>query len=205
MSENHASSSNTNGLRLRELAATQLATADAIAAASELARDACFAEPFDLRDAAIECRDELTERVVDPVQVFSSNTHWYVRAWCLDAEGMRNFRLDRISAVEDAGPAGERPAAQEAAAASPPAPGTPDTVEVVLVTDRRSRWIADQYHATRTAVVRVPGGARTGPAADHEAALIGFQTVEAVCALVTRYGGQLAVIGPDDVVAQVEL
>jgi proteasome accessory factor B/proteasome accessory factor C len=26
-----------------------------------------------------------------------------------------------------------------------------------------------------------------------------------VCALVTRYGGQLAVIGPDDVVAQVEL
>lgn len=153
----------------------------------------------------VPSRDELTERVVDPVQVFSSNTHWYVRAWCLGSEGMRNFRLDRISAVEDAGPAGERPAAQEAAAASPPAPGTPDTVEVVLVTDRRSRWIADQYHATRTAVVRVPGGARTGPAADHEAALIGFQTAEAVCALVTRYGGQLAVIGPDDVVAQVEL
>lgn len=152
----------------------------------------------------VPSRDELTERVVDPVQVFSSNTHWYVRAWCLDAEGMRNFRLDRISAVEDAGPAGERPPAQEAAA-TPPAHGTPDTVEVVLVTDRRSRWIADQYHATRTAVVRPPGGARTGQAADHEAALIGFQTVGAVCSLVSRYGGQLAVAGPEDVAGQVEL
>ncbi|MFW6188101.1 MAG: WYL domain-containing protein, partial [Actinomycetota bacterium] len=153
----------------------------------------------------VPSRDELTERMVEPVQVFSSNTHWYVRAWCLDAEGMRNFRLDRISTVEDAGPAGERPAAQEAAAAAPPVPGTPGTVEVVLVTDRRSRWIADQYHAARTAAVRAPGAARTGPAADHEAALVGFQTVEAVCSLVTRYGGQLAVAGPDEVVVQVEL
>jgi len=151
----------------------------------------------------VPSRDELTERVVDPVQVFSSNTHWYVRAWCLAAEGMRNFRLDRISSVADAGPAGERPAAQEAAAAARPAPGAPDTVEVVLVTDRRSRWIADQYHATRTAAVRPPAG--SGTAGGHEAALIGFQTVEAVCSLVTRYGGQLAVAGPDDVVEQVEL
>ena len=153
----------------------------------------------------VPSRDELTERVVDPVQVFSSNTHWYVRAWCLSAEGMRNFRLDRISSVGDAGPAGERPPAQETAAAAPPAPGTPDTVEVTLVTDRRSRWIADQYHATRTAVVRAPDAPRTGPAREHEAALVGFQTVEAVCALVTRYGGQLAVAAPDDVVEQVEL
>lgn len=152
----------------------------------------------------VPSRDELTERVVDPVQVFSSNTHWYVRAWCVRAEGMRNFRLDRISSVEDAGPAGERPAAQEAAAAAPPAPGTPDTVEVVLVTDRRSRWIADQYSASRTAALRAPGGARAASAGDHEAALIGFQTVEAVCALVGRYGGQLAVAGPEDVAERVE-
>ncbi|MCJ8503696.1 WYL domain-containing protein [Kocuria flava] len=154
----------------------------------------------------VPSRDELTERVVDPVQVFSSNTHWYVRAWCLEAEGMRSFRLDRISSVEDAGPAGERPAAaREAAGALPPAPGTPDTVEVVLITDRRSRWIADQYHAVRTAVVRPPDAPRTGPAGEHEAALVGFQTAEAVCSLVTRYGGQLAVAGPEAVAEQVEL
>jgi proteasome accessory factor C len=41
-------------------------------------------------------RDETTERVVDPVQVFSSDGHDYLEAWCRRAEGMRIFRADRV-------------------------------------------------------------------------------------------------------------
>ncbi len=45
-------------------------------------------------------RDESTHRVVDPVQLFTSDGVLYLEAWCRRAEGMRSFRLDRIESAE---------------------------------------------------------------------------------------------------------
>lgn len=47
-------------------------------------------------------RDELTTRVVDPVQVATIDGHWYLDGWCHRAGDMRRFRVDRISSVKDA-------------------------------------------------------------------------------------------------------
>jgi proteasome accessory factor C len=47
-------------------------------------------------------RDELTTRVVDPVQVITIDGHWYLDGWCHRAGDMRRFRVDRINAVRDA-------------------------------------------------------------------------------------------------------
>jgi proteasome accessory factor C len=47
-------------------------------------------------------RDELTTRVVDPVQVITIDGHWYLDGWCHRAGDMRRFRVDRISSVKDA-------------------------------------------------------------------------------------------------------
>ena len=44
-------------------------------------------------------RDETTERVVDPIRLFSSEGRTYLEAWCRRAEGLRVFRLDRIEAA----------------------------------------------------------------------------------------------------------
>ena len=52
-------------------------------------------------------RDELTTRVVDPVQVITIDGHWYLDGWCRRAGDMRRFRVDRINAVGDAGGAGD--------------------------------------------------------------------------------------------------
>jgi proteasome accessory factor C len=41
-------------------------------------------------------RDETTERIVDPVRMFTSEGRAYLEAWCRSAEGVRVFRLDRI-------------------------------------------------------------------------------------------------------------
>lgn len=41
-------------------------------------------------------RDEVSERTVDPVRVFTADGRSYVEAWCRQAEGMRLFRADRI-------------------------------------------------------------------------------------------------------------
>jgi predicted DNA-binding transcriptional regulator YafY len=52
-------------------------------------------------------RDELTTRVVDPVQVITIDGHWYLDGWCHRAGDMRRFRVDRINAVRDAPDGGD--------------------------------------------------------------------------------------------------
>ena len=45
-------------------------------------------------------RDETTERVVDPLQVFEADGHTYLEAWCRRAEGVRIFRADRVDELQ---------------------------------------------------------------------------------------------------------
>ncbi len=49
---------------------------------------------------ATETRDERTEREVDPRRVFTEKGRLYLEAWCLRAEDLRFFRLDRVVDVE---------------------------------------------------------------------------------------------------------
>jgi proteasome accessory factor C len=50
--------------------------------------------------------DQTGERTIVPHHLFASEGHWYVDAWCEVAEGVRRFRVDRISSARPAGPAG---------------------------------------------------------------------------------------------------
>jgi len=52
-------------------------------------------------------RDEMTERVVDPLAVYLAEGHWYLDGWCHRVGGLRHFRLDRVRALTETG----RPAA----------------------------------------------------------------------------------------------
>lgn len=45
-------------------------------------------------------KDELTDRVVDPVRAFQRDGHTYLEAWCRRAEAFRTFRGDRIVTAE---------------------------------------------------------------------------------------------------------
>jgi len=49
---------------------------------------------------ATETRDERSQRDVDPRRVFTERGKLYLEAWCLTAEDLRFFRLDRIIAAE---------------------------------------------------------------------------------------------------------
>lgn len=48
------------------------------------------------KDAAARLRD------VEPLALRHENGHLYLRAWCLDAQGERDFRLDRIKSADSA-------------------------------------------------------------------------------------------------------
>ncbi|GAA3886878.1 WYL domain-containing protein [Saccharothrix violaceirubra] len=91
-------------------------------------------------------RDEITDRVVDPMRMLLVDGRNYLEAWCRTADDVRLFRLDRIDRVV---------VLDEAA--TPPSHATPtDTSEglfqpdssqrtAVLVLEPDGRWIAEYY------------------------------------------------------------
>jgi proteasome accessory factor C len=87
-------------------------------------------------------RDELTTRVVEPVQVITIDGHWYLDAFCHRAGDMRRFRVDRILAVRGA----ERPPGPAVVRSRPleemfvPGPGA---VEVHLRIGPGAQWVPE--------------------------------------------------------------
>lgn len=47
----------------------------------------------------VPSRDETTERLVEPIEVFHEGGHSYLDAWCRQAGGRRIFRLNRINEI----------------------------------------------------------------------------------------------------------
>jgi proteasome accessory factor C len=87
-------------------------------------------------------RDETTERVVHPWQVFSSEGNWYLLAWCELVEGRRLFRVDRARSAtvlaegfEPPGDLGPLDVYQ----------ARPEDPLVVLDLAPEARWVAGRY------------------------------------------------------------
>ncbi len=105
-------------------------------------REAADAERAIEIDYLSGSRDELTTRVVEPVQVITIDGHWYLDAYCHRAGDMRRFRVDRIGAVRDV----ERPPAPAAGRPRPmeemfvPGPGA---VEVHLRIGPGAQWVPE--------------------------------------------------------------
>ncbi|MDO4919492.1 WYL domain-containing protein [Kocuria sp.] len=177
----------------------------------------------------VPSRDEVTERLVDPVRMIFSDGHQYVRGWCLSADAPRTFRADRIVGCEDAGEAEVHPRMDsEVRSSIQPAKRRP--VQAVVVTDRRGRWIVEHYHAKRHVEVSVPepeGGSQTAPTEpgtdsqdsaparsrpargprplpEYVAAEVDFPTLDALSSLVTRHAGHVGVVSPPEAVVAVE-
>lgn len=101
-------------------------------------------------------RDEVSERDVDPLRLYSMDNTWYFEAYCHSKAGIRNFRLDRVEALEPNG----RPVTGPAPTGKdfPARLFTPneDDLQVVLQLTRQGAGLADDYYAERTA--QLPDG-----------------------------------------------
>jgi proteasome accessory factor C len=96
-------------------------------------------------------RDELTERVVDPMRVLLVGGFAYLEAWCRRAEAVRMFRADRIEdCTELDEPAAPPPQAQltdvSAGQVFRPSPELP---LVTLRIGRWARWMTEYYPCER--------------------------------------------------------
>ena len=95
-------------------------------------------------------RDEATERDVDPMRLLAVEGRTYLEGWCLRAEAVRLFRLDRVLslAVLDepaAVPAQAEPRDVDQGLFRPSA----DDVEVEIELSAAGRWVAEYYPCER--------------------------------------------------------
>jgi predicted DNA-binding transcriptional regulator YafY len=91
-------------------------------------------------------RDEATERDVDPMRLLVVEGRPYLEGWCLRAEGVRLFRLDRVLGLDvldvpAAPPAEAQPVDVDQGLFRP----SPDDVPVVLELSAAGRWVAEYY------------------------------------------------------------
>jgi predicted DNA-binding transcriptional regulator YafY len=94
----------------------------------------------------VESRDEVTERDVDPMLLHIVEGRPYLEGWCLRAEAMRLFRLDRVLGLDvldvpSAPPEQAQPVDVDQGLFRP----SPDDVPVVLELSAAGRWVAEYY------------------------------------------------------------
>ena len=136
-------------------------------------------------------RDTISERDVDPLRLYSLDSIWYLEAHCHSADGLRNFRLDRIEELALTG--------QSVTVTALPADGVPvklftpsdDDTVVVVELDRRGTGLADDYYADRTAPL--PGGGML--------AEIRFGNADWLPMFVARHGGMVRILQPESAAA----
>lgn len=132
-------------------------------------------------------RDEVTERDVDPLRLYSLDNTWYFEAYCHSKGGLRNFRLERVEALEPNG----RPVSGKATAAQdfPARLFTPsdDDVLVVLQLTRQGAGLADDYYAERTA--ELPDGGLL--------AEVRFGNAGWLPTFVSQHGGSVRILQPE--------
>jgi proteasome accessory factor C len=102
-------------------------------------------------------RDEISERIVDPMRVLLVDGRSYLEAWCRSADGVRRFRLDRIEAIEVlAEPAVPPPHAEQQDVSEGLFRPAADQQEAQLVLEPDARWVAEYYPVED--LEELPGG-----------------------------------------------
>ncbi|MEE1621206.1 helix-turn-helix transcriptional regulator [Zafaria sp. Z1313] len=133
-------------------------------------------------------RDEVGYREVEPVRLLEDGGRSYLQAWCRKAGGARNFRVDRILAIEETGEV-FAPGGQHTMQERLYVPGADDVV-VVLGFDARLARLREDYAPTRTA-----------QSGDRVLAEVRIADAGMLPGLVARHGGGLTIADPPGLAA----
>jgi proteasome accessory factor C len=91
-------------------------------------------------------RDEATERDVDPMRILVVEGRTYLEGWCLRAESVRLFRLDRVLTITVLDvPASVPTEAQQRDVDQALFQPSADDVRVLLELSPAGRWVAEYY------------------------------------------------------------
>ncbi|MXP22136.1 WYL domain-containing protein [Gordonia sp. HNM0687] len=90
-------------------------------------------------------RDNVSERVVDPIGLQTMDNHTYLEAWCRVSEGVRLFRFDRVEEAEKLDDAAAPPEEAKAQPQYAVLSENPDLPSVEIEIDPSELWILDYY------------------------------------------------------------
>jgi len=141
-------------------------------------------------------RDETTERDVEPMRLLLDGQGGYLEGWCRRAEGVRLFRLDRITSVEVLDLPADVPAeARSRDMADTLFSPSPDDMLVTLELAPTARWVTETYPLET--VEELPDGRL----------LVRLRTADSrwLVRLALRLGAEARVLDPPEVAEQVEL
>lgn len=141
----------------------------------------------------VPSRDEVTERIVDPIAILQRDGHAYLDAWCHLADARRLFRLDRITQVEVLGSSRDVPQLDPRDLSDGLFEQGPDDLVVHLRLNQQMRWFAEHYpvlSATETG----DGGLEVTLAVGDERWLL---------QLALRFGTGLEVLAPASIQTQI--
>jgi proteasome accessory factor C len=134
----------------------------------------------------VPARDEVTSREVDPIRLLVVDGHSYLQAWCLLADDLRLFRLDRVEAahvLDTPSTPRTTPPFRETIFDAEAAPW-----RVQLAVSPSAEWLLDTYRCE--VVTREPSLIIDLPVAD-----LGWARQ-----LVLRLGGTVSPLGPEELV-----
>lgn len=137
----------------------------------------------------VPSRDEVTERIVDPIAILQRDGHAYLDAWCHLADARRLFRLDRITQVDVLTSARDVPALEPRDLSDGLFEQGPDDLVVRLRLSQQMRWFAEHYPVL-TATETGDGGLEVTLAVGDERWLL---------QLALRFGTGLDVLSPASV------
>jgi len=98
----------------------------------------------------VPTRDEVTERVVDPIALLQSDGKTYLDAWCHLADDRRLFRVDRITAVEVLDSPRAVPDLEPRDLSEGLFEASPEDLVVRLRLSPQMRWFAEYYPVLST-------------------------------------------------------
>jgi len=148
---------------------------------------------------AARSTDATTEREVSPLRLVHYRENWYLDAWCHMRQGLRNFSVDRITAVQALDVAAKAVSQKRIEHALGPGYGIFAQGKLQWATLRfsayRARWVAnEQWHPDQQGQMEADGRYTLRvPYADHRELMMD----------VLRFGADCEVIAPMDLRARV--
>lgn len=141
----------------------------------------------------VPSRDEVTERVVDPIAILQRDGYAYLDAWCHLADARRLFRVDRITQVQVLATSRDVPNLPPRDLSDGLFEAGPDDLEVRLRLSEQMRWFAEHYPVL-TSEETGDGGLEVTLAVADERWLV---------RLAMRFGSGLEVLAPEQLQARI--
>ncbi|MEE4025701.1 WYL domain-containing protein [Gordonia sp. PKS22-38] len=143
-------------------------------------------------------RDDVGERVVDPIGLQTMDNHTYLEAWCRSSEGVRLFRFDRVDDAYQLDEAAAPPPEARAHSQSAVLSENPDLPSVEIEIDPDELWVLDYYLIEPLE----PLEERADPGAPVHARLV-YGSPDWLTRFLLGFGGRVRVVSDPSISATV--